>query len=165
MDFKLSVWSHFTTPPHILIQLLTGKEKQTQTVKSICQKAHKAFTICQRCWPRCHLIVPLLTTKYTFSCFFWEKEVQLYGGQNKLIEFQYVLIIWQGEGTPILRKSACAHHAADVTKYNILWKLNSGKSHQFSFRFMNVTTSVQARSEEELDPEQIKVELDKSSKY
>ena len=30
---------------------------------------------------------------------------------------QQILIIWQGEGTPILRKSACAHHAADVTKY------------------------------------------------
>ena len=23
-------------------------------MKSICQKAHQAFTICQRCWPRCH---------------------------------------------------------------------------------------------------------------
>ena len=27
---------------------------------------------------------------------------------------KYVLLIWQGEGTPILRKSACAHHAAEV---------------------------------------------------
>merc|ERR1712154_85285 len=60
---------------------------------------------------------------------------------------KYVLIIWQGEGTPILRKSACAHHAVDVTK------------------FMNVTTSISARSEEELDPEAIKDELNKSSKY
>merc|ERR1711936_1179974 len=60
---------------------------------------------------------------------------------------RYVLIIWQGEGTPILRKSACAHHASDVTK------------------FMNVTTSISARSEEELGPEAIRDSLDKSSKY
>ena len=35
----------------------------------------------------------------------------------------------------------------------------------FLFRFMTVTTSFSARSEEELDPEVIKEELDKSSKY
>merc|ERR1712106_296055 len=58
-----------------------------------------------------------------------------------------ILIIWQGEGTPILRKSACAHHAADVTK------------------FMNVKLTMNARSEEELDPDLIKNQLDKSSKY
>ena len=29
---------------------------------------------------------------------------------------QHVLLIWQGEGTPILRKSACAHHAQDVIR-------------------------------------------------
>eukprot|EP00091_Calanus_sinicus_P002557 TRINITY_DN12628_c0_g1_i1.p1 TRINITY_DN12628_c0_g1~~TRINITY_DN12628_c0_g1_i1.p1 ORF type:complete len:140 (-),score=36.40 TRINITY_DN12628_c0_g1_i1:288-707(-) len=58
-----------------------------------------------------------------------------------------ILIIWQGEGTPILRKSACAHHAADVTK------------------FMNVTMTVKARSEEELDADLIRNQLDKSSKY
>eukprot|EP00092_Neocalanus_flemingeri_P001845 GFUD01001967.1.p1 GENE.GFUD01001967.1~~GFUD01001967.1.p1 ORF type:complete len:140 (-),score=42.47 GFUD01001967.1:151-570(-) len=60
---------------------------------------------------------------------------------------KHILIIWQGEGTPILRKSACAHHAADVTK------------------FMNVTVTVNARSEEELDADLIKSQLDKSSKY
>jgi len=60
---------------------------------------------------------------------------------------KYVLLIWQGEGTPILRKSACAHHAAEVCK------------------FMNVTTSVTARSEEELEPDLIAAQLDKGSKY
>ena len=58
---------------HKLIQLLTGKEKQTQTVKSICQKAHQAFTICQRCWPRCHdfealLLLYIQTSYQTISC-------------------------------------------------------------------------------------------------
>lgn len=35
---------------------------------------------------------------------------------SKNIFCQHVLIIWQGEGTPILRKSACAHHAQEVTE-------------------------------------------------
>jgi len=60
---------------------------------------------------------------------------------------KHVLIIWQGEGTPILRKSACAHHARDVTE------------------FMNVKSSFNARSEDELDIETIIREVDKSSKY
>jgi len=58
-----------------------------------------------------------------------------------------VLIIWQGEGTPILRKSACAHHAKDVTT------------------FMKVQFTYNARSEDELDIDDIISGLDQSSKY
>merc|ERR1719500_2259138 len=60
---------------------------------------------------------------------------------------KHVLIIWQGEGTPILRRSACAHHAKEVTE------------------FMKIKSSVTARSEEELDIDTIMKEVDKSSKY
>ena len=34
---------------------------------------------------------------------------------NTRILFQELLIIWQPDGAPILRKSACAHHVTDVS--------------------------------------------------
>merc|ERR1711915_20533 len=71
----------------------------------------------------------------------------LTGIQSEGKGVKQLLIVWQGEGTPILRKSACAHHVAEVTK------------------FMNVTMTVKARSEEELDADLIMSQLDKSSKY
>ena len=49
--------------------------------------------------------------------------------------------------------------------YTESFKIQDAFDKTFLFRFMSVTTSFSARSEEELDPEVIKDELDKSSKY
>merc|ERR1711962_165525 len=52
-----------------------------------------------------------------------------------------VLVIWQGEGTPILRKSVCAHHEPDIT------------------RFLKPSATYIARSDEDLDPDAIRALL------
>merc|ERR1711973_976124 len=48
-----------------------------------------------------------------------------------------VLVMWQGEGTPIIKKSMCAHHQPDIAK------------------FMKPTSTFIARSDEELDVDSI----------
>merc|ERR1712179_139751 len=57
-----------------------------------------------------------------------------------------LLVIWQGEA-PILRKSACAHHTEDVTK------------------FMKIIFTWIAREDGDLDSDMIKNQMTKSSNY
>merc|ERR1712083_225775 len=59
---------------------------------------------------------------------------------------KHILVIWQGEA-PILRKSACAHHVDEVT------------------RFMKPIFTWIAREDDDLDVDLIKNQMTKSSNY